>query len=1687
MRKLLIVLTALCLFIPNIGVCAAENEYLWIESNQCVSSTGELKSYADENASGGNYVGINSKTLQKTSLTYSVPIARDGEYDIWIAASGNNVNYASKFKKSVDGSECRYSSYDSTDKVSSRATALWHDMVWTKAEQTYFEKGNHSFSITVDALRPKGDIMIFAFDCVVVVPHEWGFEPYKQSKPQNPETLGAEFAGGSVSEENIERETTVNVKVSNKLTHKIDSTPRIFAALMLNGSTVRKVVKSPEPEMNTWIPGKEYENEFSFDIPFDAPDGEYSIVTGIYTLPYGDGKTQKEIKTFTLGTGVKKEICNLKNCVYSLPKTQNKGEKTEGTISFEIDKKVDFDTTGYLTIWKRDELWGVIELGDIKTSLIEANKKTEIPISYIFSEDVPVGTYTLKFGIHKIKSDSVGTETDVSGETLDKTRIQKPMSNGIVNENKTGAAHFWYVNQSLAMIWDGKPYVPVGGMFCSRYLDFYDESKPEANKENFEHDKEVLNQMLSYGINDIYVNSVIAKKPVYAVQYLTDYLEENNIVYGLQYDSMFVGVDGSHTTHLKKESYVVRANDEKGICFKTDITDSTTASVKVTNFKSAVAATEIRDIGCSYIVIDDNDGGKPILAGTGSAVYNTAANEATFSADITVPENGAYTVVFTPKILEIGGQSTNMWDDPEWNIKLCSDFAAQWKPGENFRFFIDPVRNEAYYFNQDASLRYVADTYSDMYVKWLEDKYGTVEKLNKSWKLAPNAKSFAEAAEIIPAYTYPKSSANANTSVCFNRKTNELYTVDSRTGILWDDYIKFKGGVLAEFHNDVADAMSKYLDAPVVYKNSGKTDVCFVNTRKTGGFDGIGGECYGNEQRVKASMLYANSNAAQAAQTIWSLVTETNTTEDTHQKYNSGNWGYESREYMLRAFNGLAEAGAKGFFDFLFNCNQQYIEDAYGYIRRPERYGWLKEFKDGIIGGDKINSYADETIYKPAYIYPELPIWWWGTTARDCVLYEDEYTKGGQSGNKLAGFTCADTNNPDINADAIFANMSNAPASIVYGPALAQAIKNDTTGKWFVFGGLREDLGTIDVIDKYYTDEVVKISEYDTIQVLKPTKTSTVVARTSDGKPWAIIDGNLFIIANTNWRFKSDLIHSAIFSGNVNTDSIWIEAEKYDSLNGSYKKAVDSKFSGGSYVVLNSNENAEHTLSYNFTVKNKGKYDIFVLSSNPSASWLSSYALSTDEEEKTEFRGLKTDITSVDFTSRIQGTNQKMAWYKAASKEFEAGAHTLKITTSKSRNDGYKLNAFDAVAIVPSLMKWNPNGIEKPVAVDCTVINSSRYDNEEQVSFTPVVENENTVMKSDGNGDLIYNFEVSDSASYDIWITESKDSAEICVDDNGCEYDKEYGCDVTDFGAVSLKRKKLKPVYLAKGAHCITVSAPDTEYALGNIVIVPTSWEYEAGENFGETPKPRENKINVMTKEIVGSDGKSAGNVKKGDKLKGHLCVANNTKTDEKISCIIAEYDEGKLVGIEGKTVTAAKNNITDIVTKEIEALADDADIRLYAWNGAAPLEKPVFVPKTVIIEGEDYAEKSGGFAAANVSGASGGKLMHIPNSSEVSSLSYEFSVEQEAEYDIWLLSCIMNQNYISPLKWKVDNGDYAVNKNQITEKLYKYWTDMGWLNPGRVKLEAGKHRLTLLIDENRNIGGKYFAVDKLKIVPVSD
>lgn len=148
-------------------------------------------------------------------------------------------------------------------------------------------------------------------------------------------------------------------------------------------------------------------------------------------------------------------------------------------------------------------------------------------------------------------------------------------------------------------------------------------------------------------------------------------------------------------------------------------------------------------------------------------------------------------------------------------------------------------------------------------------------------------------------------------------------------------------------------------------------------------------------------------------------------------------------------------------------------------------------------------------------------------------------------------------------------------------------------------------------------------------------------------------------------------------------------------------------------------------------------------------------------------------------------------------------------------------------------------------------------------------------------------------------------------------------------------------------------------------------------------------------------------------------------------------------------------------------------------------------------IEAEDFTVPAGSrYEIQDNEDASGKKVLHVDTTgledqTTPSSAQYTFTVENDGEYDIDILSSVINMDYLSRPKWKIDEGEYAQMQNGAVKISYpvfiaqQYDQKMTWYRLGTVNLTAGEHTISILTDETRSFNDfMYHTFDSVVIAP---
>ena len=273
------------------------------------------------------------------------------------------------------------------------------------------------------------------------------------------------------------------------------------------------------------------------------------------------------------------------------------------------------------------------------------------------------------------------------------------------------APHPWHINVAHTLVWGGRPWIPAGGLFESKYLSG---SQSDAD---WEADKAALTVLKTHGIHSLILVcsselDPITDIPAADLQKVLTYLDDQGFQYGLQISSF----PRDPVTAFVADPAVYRvAAPEPG----------TTETFK--NLTGLISA--------KFYLVSQADG-SIIQSGDADVVDSSTA-----SVDIPPDQGGTGTVLlifprrtFQPNSIE-GKHMPDIWTDADDYRDSLLLYFSQIKFGSGFRFFLDPIVSElGYYGEVDGGAIPDSDAYRLQFQIWLQDRYSrSVAKLNEAW------------------------------------------------------------------------------------------------------------------------------------------------------------------------------------------------------------------------------------------------------------------------------------------------------------------------------------------------------------------------------------------------------------------------------------------------------------------------------------------------------------------------------------------------------------------------------------------------------------------------------------------------------------------------------------------------------------------------------------------------------------------------------------------------------------------------------------------------------------------------------------------------------------------------------------------------------------------------------------------
>lgn len=846
----------------------------------------------------------------------------------------------------------------------------------------------------------------------------------------------------------IKQGRTVAVSVKVKPTASIPFDSPVALQVLVDGEPVCEQWADPDTPTSSWVPGKVRTINFKrFRMPLYVPSGKLQIrlVT--------NATESRGAADVTVGSPAirhaKPKISVFDFSVRSLDsgKTLQISAKVVGAPKGSV----------YLfSLFKGSEMWFA--------------KEISAPVAKVrLPQGFPGGRFTAKLLPYKATCpSSASVEITIPGPA---STTMKPLAYDTYVD-RDGVPHRWYVNEHGALIWDGRPCVPVGAMFLSRFYGDYRLGATETNEKLFKEDVHRLSMLKKAGVTDVYLNpcAQLKDKPVWVWRRWADICEQVGLRYGIQI-----------TNHLRKVKAFNIAQDE----YLVPIEGGETAKASI----PASADAKKAGINVYYAAFDAKTDG---IIETGKAVVTLTETGIVVEATPKAQSGTEINVHFVP---EFGDGVYDYWQELDGYRQEAKRFFGHLKLGPNFRLWIDPLDNEQGFGGKPilpSSLEF-----RSKFAQWLESQYDSTAKLTEAWAIeSAGPVDFEAFARLIP---LGKPRKDSDVGYALDEQTGRTYEIDLTHSRMWFDMLHFRDMSVTKADNEASDIIKSYHGAPVVLKGTG-TNI-FTNPVAHGGFDGIGMEAYGAAPELTRGCgggVY--SRCKQSAHTMWTLTTETGLADE--------HCGYPDPIRLSKELGSMLEMNGKGTFYFILDAPGQPAWALFNLYDDPRQLIWMGAYAELAQNSKLLPDYEPEVDY---YFPPVIEGQNNGFAACDPGFHSDSASQSipGESGKWVVNAS----NRIPPDAKRVIVNMENTPITTIYGPAFEKARKSYE----IVMVGHRKDLGELSV-DGYYTDQFVEDSDGTLVQALKPTATSKVFAKTSDGTIYGLTDGTLTIYSKDNWK-----------------------------------------------------------------------------------------------------------------------------------------------------------------------------------------------------------------------------------------------------------------------------------------------------------------------------------------------------------------------------------------------------------------------------------------------------------------------------------------------------------------------------------------------------------------------------------------
>ena len=816
--------------------------------------------------------------------------------------------------------------------------------------------------------------------------------------------------------------------------------------------------------------------------------------------------------------------------------------------------------------------------------------------------------------------------------------------------DKAGGSHTWTINEAHALIWDGKPFIPVGGMFCSKYLT------NAQTDENWNADVEALKALKSKGILDIYVNPVkgATGRPTAAWQKLVDHLDSEGFRYGIEL------ADGPTKPLM---GWVIRPNIYRLAGIKEERTVDLTLPYTVGGVWSIADAKSGEIIKMGSLKPDN---GKVSVEVRGT------------------PESPRVLLIYPIKQVNAGADGLqNFWEGySEYRDRVLATFGGV-KFGPGMRFWVDPFMNEMGLRGETKHMIPASKSYQTEFESWLHKKYTDFAALARAWSLDKQVKTYEQASQLIPLWGDKKGLTSL-----YNTATGDTYKLSSNNSKMWEDIEEFRHSSIKQYLNDISTLLKRQIaNVPVVVKWT--ANYPFLLNDKTNGFDGIGVEAYAKPSQLgKLAGAQCLAIAEQSRRPMWLLTTETQSTSAAEKQ----GIAYASKEELMASLNALKDSGSKGFYVFGFQLLPQPRWNNFEMLRAPEQLDWLKSFQERLDTEVLFADWKPRTVWFSAenpcgadITRLEQDLWWLPSQSKA----EELSVEQGVSGYAIN----------DADGTAIYIWTTRTPRMLDFQPPAGIRPLIYFTG---VDVQPRQAKYEKNIVSIPLTKSPAIIRGIPPAGIMTSTTLlhqveylTTLVARAKAMK--MMVGAHEMVLENAKQMIKSDrlglaadTLQRSISELEIQVSPVfWTEGEQ-SSENSFEEAAYSDSTSGMRYLKLNTDMDPPMTpyaASFPVYAATEGDYEIWVAGTPPGQPWTSPVSWQMDESSWTPAGVVapKGEAYAPDFY-----------WSKISTAHLAPGKHILRLRVDGRRQEPDKNYVMSIDAIVISKEPFIPDGARRP-------------------------------------------------------------------------------------------------------------------------------------------------------------------------------------------------------------------------------------------------------------------------------------------------------------------------------------------------------------------------------------------------------